>query len=953
MNGFTRSPVFWTMVVLFAFDAVGSVRSVLGAPDEDGPPVATDPRLVVELFAVAPEIVHPIALDFDSRGRLLVVESHTHFRPANYAGPAHDRIRAFEDTDGDGRADRITTFFEETDATMDLAVHRDGSIYLATRNELLRLRDRDGDGHADERTRLVFLETEGNYPHNGLSGLVFDSRGDLLFGMGENLGSDYRIHGADGVVLSGGGEGGNVFACAADGSQLRRVATGFWNPFGAGRDIFGTVFVADNDPDSSPPCRLLQLVEGGDYGFQFRYGRAGRHPFQSWNGELPGTLPMVAGTGESPCEVICYESDGLPADYLGQLLVPVWADHRVERFIPRLLGAGTVADRKTLVVGGKEFRPSGLAVAPDGSLFISDWVSRSYELHGLGAVWHVRARDPVAPERPSDPKTGLASLHRPLREDAARRLAESEKGRTFLAAQLQNGPPRARAAALTALVDADDRDIDLMKIAREDDEPNIRAMAARALVRRRADVDALVRATEPTVVRAAAVAGMTLSEPIGNLQALLGNPDPYLRHAAIQRLGRNSTILQKLDVRDFRDPRARVGVLLAARADGPRKHRAIVAACLRDPDPEVRLLATKWVSDERLVAFREQVAAALQDPMLDPRGVAALTTTLARLDDQPVNDDSLAGHFLARFENRELAPISRLIALRAIPATHPKLRTESLIELLGHDDESLRMESLRAVKDRGDAKAADAVQQVLENEKTPTAMRAQALLTLVALDRADADLLIQLAGGEDATLAAEALRGLNRVELDDARRAKLESVANRDADRAPLVNRILGKPFTTARPAAGETQQWLGRIEGPADAEAGRRVFEHPRLAGCFRCHRVEGRGADIGPDLSLTGRNERRSIVDSILRPGALVAPHFQVWRIELVNGQVRTGMLIRTHLDETIYVDEKGERFQLEASQVAEVNATRGSIMPEGLLDGLTDQEIRDLIAYLALRK
>src|SRR5437868_5651815 len=66
-------------------------------------PRASDPRLTVELFATAPNIVHPISMDFDSRGRLLVIESHTHFRPANYQGPAHDRIRVLEDSDGDGK----------------------------------------------------------------------------------------------------------------------------------------------------------------------------------------------------------------------------------------------------------------------------------------------------------------------------------------------------------------------------------------------------------------------------------------------------------------------------------------------------------------------------------------------------------------------------------------------------------------------------------------------------------------------------------------------------------------------------------------------------------------------------------------------------------------------------------------------------------------------------------
>ncbi len=74
-------------------------------------PVPADPRLVVERFAAAPDIVQPIALDFDASGRLLIVESHTHFRPAKYAGHKHDRIRVLEDTNGDCKADLFTTFF--------------------------------------------------------------------------------------------------------------------------------------------------------------------------------------------------------------------------------------------------------------------------------------------------------------------------------------------------------------------------------------------------------------------------------------------------------------------------------------------------------------------------------------------------------------------------------------------------------------------------------------------------------------------------------------------------------------------------------------------------------------------------------------------------------------------------------------------------------------------------
>ena len=67
-------------------------------------------------------------------------------RPQNYAGPPADRIRMFEDTDGDGHADRISTFFEGSRWTMSLAIDRQGRVYVATRDEIFRLRDTNGDG---------------------------------------------------------------------------------------------------------------------------------------------------------------------------------------------------------------------------------------------------------------------------------------------------------------------------------------------------------------------------------------------------------------------------------------------------------------------------------------------------------------------------------------------------------------------------------------------------------------------------------------------------------------------------------------------------------------------------------------------------------------------------------------------------------------------------------------
>ena len=363
---------------------------------------------------------------------MLAVESHTHFPLEDYPGLKHDRIRMFEDTDGDGRADRITTFFEGTKWTMNLGIHPNGSVYVATRDEIFRLRDKDDDGRADERIPIARLETKGDYPHNGLSGFAFDFAGNVYFGFGENKGAEFKLIAADGSMASE-LEGGQIYCCGPDGSSLRMVAFGFWNPFHLAFDTFGRLFAVDNDPDSLPPCRLMQIVDGGNYGYRYRNGRKGVHPFTAWNGDLPGTLPMVAGTGEAPSGLVAYESDHLPADYVGDLLGTSWGDHRIERFHLEPRGASFQAIGVPVIKGDENFRPVGLAVAPDGSLFASDWMLKSYNVHGRGRIWHIKAKNAAKPLRPQAAAEAIHSPHRPVREQAARQLAaDTLAGRPLL-----------------------------------------------------------------------------------------------------------------------------------------------------------------------------------------------------------------------------------------------------------------------------------------------------------------------------------------------------------------------------------------------------------------------------------------------------------------------------------------------------------------------------------------
>ena len=524
-----------------------------GVRAEPPAPRVLVPGYTVSLFAAEPRVVTPTGVAVDAAGRVLVIESHTHFSPPGYKGPKADRILAFEDTDKDGTAEKVTTFHEGPTATMGIAVRPDGLVYAATRMKVFTLKDTTGDGQADEDKTLVRLETKGDYPHNGLAGLAFDAAGRLYFGLGENLGEPYTLVGADGAKLSGGGEGGNVYRCRADGTGVERIATGFWNPFGICIDPKGRIFAVDNDPDGRPPCRLLHVVPGGDYGYQFRYGRSGVHPLQAWDGELPGTIPMAAGTGEAPCAVVPYR---------GALWVTSWGDHRVERYTLEPAGASWRAKREVVIEGDENFRPVGLAAAPDGGLYLTDWVDRSYNVHGKGRVWKITPRAGAAGGE--FPPLAAAETRSRSLESTPDRTALADPDPFVRAAAVwgvaRNGsaandwksvPAAARLGTLQAVRWAG-RGADVLASALTDPDPVVRLFAVRWA------------ADDRLAEHRAAVAGQ-LDRPGGTprLYAAALAAVPWLNLALKTEAGRRNAT-QALAAAAFADPAKPAGLRLAA-----------------------------------------------------------------------------------------------------------------------------------------------------------------------------------------------------------------------------------------------------------------------------------------------------------------------------------------------------------------------------------------------------
>lgn len=866
------------------------------------PPRPLDDRLTIELVASEPEIVTPTGIAVDDQGRIYCIESHTHFRPDGYTGPPTDRIRVFADFDEHSHARKIMTFYEGSKATMGLAFNADGSwLYVVSRSEMFRIRDTNGDGKSDEREVLMRLETTGDYPHNGLNGCAFDKEGRVYFGQGENLGAPWKLVGTDGASISG-GDGGRVYRCNADGTGLEQFAEGCWNPFGQCFDQYGNLFVVDNDPDNRPPCRLLYVVPGADFGYRFSNGRRGLHPFSAWNGDLPGALPMVAGTGEAPSAVLMYLKKNLPADYFGKLLVTSWGDHRIESYTLEPVGAGFRATFKPVIVGDEDFRPVGMAVAPDGSLVISDWVDKSYELHGKGRIWRVRAKQPLASA------------------DLGKR---SERRGYFLDPDV-------------------DFDLDLAQMLRESN---------RAIY----DISDLPPIEETPFFHAETLRNLEWRwDKRPRILAGAVSTDPFVAQAArrplVAAMREGWTPLDWMG-----DTLAlRLAYLLSAKEARTLPSDGTMRAWLSDHDEPIRMTATRWVGEDKLERFRPELTAALSISGQSPRAFSTVLAALERLDgvERKVSDEDAGETYVAKLiadPNLDLEVLERAVGL--LRPEDKALNADVLSRLFESERPEARKTVLRIWSDRNRGDDQARLKLVAMDEAAPVEERAIALAAIRPSDASVSAQLVDIACNAEPTIAAEALRSLRGTKLDDAERDRLKEHAQRDTALAELAQLLL-QPSTANENAATEsTDAWMEQLKGPADAQAGERIFFHPQGPGCFKCHSVSGRGAAVGPDLTTTARQlDRRRLVDSILHPSAEVAPQFTTWTIVTQDGRSRSGMLVAEAVDGAqTYLQADGTTFEVKQTELAERAGATNSVMPDHLERLLTKQEFRDLVAYL----
>jgi len=776
----------------------------------------------ITLFAQNPDIVTPIGVAVAPDGRVFVQENHTHKRDSDYEGPQTDRILVFEDSDGDGVADKRSVFYEGHTFSTDLLFGPDGHLYVSTRWFVGRFRDAATKQRADgEPEKLIVCETDGDYPHNGVGGLAIDpARPDrLAFGFGENLGADYTFVGSDGRKLSGGAEGGSTYLCRTDGSELTRQSTGHWNAFGMSYDLKGNLFSTDNDPNATPPNRLLHVVSGADFGYEYRYGRSGRHPLVCWFGEHPGTLGMIGALGEAACGLISHGPE--------QLLSASWTDNRIDLHSLKASGSSFVATREAFISGPDDFRPVHFSYTPDGQyLYVTDWVSLSYPVHGNGRIWRIEFKQPVSLE--------------PLPRDNGTQI-------------------------------------------------------------------------------------LTGVEAVN----LLGSDDPYLRTRAVDFLAEHPQTLTAHDWRADTDPVARAHAAVALKRLDPVRHADIIPAVLQDTDQEVRFVGIKWIADERLQQYQPELQRMLDRGDLSRHELRALVAALARITEDSQKEFSPDETLLDLALDAEKSPSLRAMALQGVNSDHTRLTVDALKSLLGIGDDSIRREAVRLLAVHEDPAKAGLLVEVAIDTSIDAELRADAIAGL-------------------AGLAAEQSRVLEDLVQDDNEIVSEE--AERTLASAGLVARKLqGKPPVDDLAA---WQALVNQATKQADTAVGRRLFFHAKLGGCYNCHAMNGRGRDVGPDLT-TIRNQSGITQEWLLRhvvnPDSEMAPNYRPQQILTVDGRVLTGLILGREGAKQAYVGTDGVVFFVDKQDVEERRELTTSIMPTGLLDDMSADEIRDLIAYL----
>lgn len=1001
------------------------------APQDALAAVDVYPGLAATLFAAEPTLSNPTNIDIDHRGRVWVcdvVNYREHGR--NDRRPEGDRILILEDTDGDGVADSSKVYYQgrDIDAALGIAVLGNKVIVTAA-PEVIVFTDEDGDDIPDSKESL-FVQSGKPQDDHSTHSLSFGPDGKLYWNMG-NAGR--YIHDRDGRLavdsfgepvldrnyaeglrarpdaerpafargfegLASPFQGGMVFRCNPDGSELEVLAHNFRNNYEVAVDSLGGLWQSDNDDDGSYACRLNYIVEGGNYGYRDELTgarnqaeRTGMHsevPQRHWHQNDPGVVPnlLVTGAG-SPTGVAAYEGRLLPSEFWDQVLSTDAGPGVLRGVITEKVGAGYSAKAVNLLKGERDkwVRPVDVAVAPDGSVFVSDWYDpvigwNRQEDSGRGRIFR------VAPEghryRPAPPELDSVA-------GTVEALKSPNAAVRYLAWQaLDNGGGEAESA--------------LLGLFREEERVRLRARALWLLARIESRGPDYVRQalTDPEAdirlagLRAAQRIGMNLIPLVG---ALAEDPSAHVRReCALSLRGSKSSEAPRLWARLASQHTAgdrwsleALGIAAEGRWDAYLRAWLAVAGAEWDspegrdivwrsrsaltPGYLVRILGSPDVDDEdaarymRAFDFQESGSAKERALRQLAFGQSAggrthsffvASEALLRLPTLDLAKDANArraiGTLLDRGEGT--AQFARLVQRYKLADRYP-----SLLEVAArHSDSPIGIASARTLLEAG---AEESIRNFIASNADLSVATVEAI-GRTRLERS-IPLLRSLVLGTDLAppvrdAAVRSMAGTNAgamelVEMAKASDFPSELAGIAGAAMARSMNVRLRQEANELFPVpplkGGEpVPQMTELLVYEGNSENGAKVFES---ATCSDCHIVNGRGTNFGPELSKIGdKLSKAGIYDSILDPSAGVSPDFQLVNLTLAADEVSGFVINETDGAVTLRM-EGGIVDEFAADQILDRRESTVSAMPDDLQEQMSVDDLVDLVEYLSRLK
>jgi putative membrane-bound dehydrogenase-like protein len=974
--------VLAVFVALVLVDARADAAGL--SPDETVKRLKPVDGLEVKLAAAEPMIRQPVNISFDERGRMWVVQYLQYPAPAGLKavsvdqylrtkydrvpeppprGPrGADKITILEDRDGDGRYDTAKDFVTGLNLASSVEVGR-GGVWVLQTPYLLFYPDKDRDDRPDGDPRVVLSGFGMEDAHAVANHLTWGPDGWLYGAQGSTCTADVRGHQFQQAAWR--------YNPATD--EFEVFSEGGGNTFGLEWDAHGNLFTGTNYNDYV----MVHYVQGGYFikGFAkhgplhnpYAYGYFDHVPHAGWRGG------HVTQTG------IIYQGGALPEKYDGKWIAPNLLANNVDFHSVDPAGSTVTTKLQGEFLGSddKRFRPVDIRTGPDGAVYVADWYdARANHVipedtwdKSTGRVYRVGPKG-LPGVKPFDlaAKSGdelVDLLSHPndwYARTALRLLADRRDGaavprllrmvkdqrdplalRALWALNASGGFNEAVAADLLKHPDADVRGwavrlvadaksvsgstaSRLAELAATEPAATVRAQLACSARRLPADqalpvVAALMRRSEDAGDRYVplllwwAIEGNAASATDA-VVALFGSKDawaqPLVRRHLVERLARR---------------------LAAERTD------AGFAACAKLLDAAPGDAEAELVIAGMDKGLAGAALAEVPPPLAATRAISrpgAPTPALLRLAVRLGASGSLP-EALRRAESPSVPPAERVALIDALGQSKRPGTAAVLLRCAGPNHPAeVRAAAVSALQPFDDPAIAGELLELYP--AMPAALRGRARAVLASRVSWAAALL---AAAESGTV------GRDEIPPDQVRRIALHQDANLDA----AVARLFG---TTRRDTPEEKRRTIDRMKqtlagGQGDAGAGKKVF----ATVCAQCHALRGEGGRVGPDLTGYDRKDVESLLVSIVDPSAAIRPEFAAYVIETTDGRLFNGPVVESGA-EVVTVEEglapATTRFTVARSQVKRMAESPVSRMPDGLIEALSPQQVRDLFAYLA---